>query len=425
MVAATIPARLGAGALAAYGALGMPLAMAALPVYVHLPKYYSELGLSLTLVGILLLALRGFDAVLDPLIGAWSDRHGSRRMLLAVSMPTLAIGMVALFRPLTGSPEGLAWWLAGTLFVVYLAFSVATINHSAWGAELSADVDERTRITASRESIALVGVVIAAVAPTLLGTGTQGLERFALVYAAIAAVCTLVTLRLTPAGPPAPAVKPGRLFETMRRPLRNPDFRRLLSVFVVNGIAAAIPSQLVLFYVGDVLDADTWQGAFLALYFIAGAAGMPFWVRLSARLGKTRAWIASMLVAVAAFAWAAFLGSGDVVAFAVICMLSGVALGADLALPPSMLADVIGRGRTAEAAGSYFGMWTLAIKANLALAAGVALPLVSLLGYAPGADEPRALRALAIVYALVPCVLKVAAIAILIRHRHALEGGRR
>jgi Na+/melibiose symporter-like transporter len=205
------------------------------------------------------------------------------------------------------------------------------------------------------------------------------------------------------------------VFATAAAPFADPGFRRLLVVFVANGIAAAIPATLVLFFVADVLDASSRQGWFLALYFIAGAAGMPLWVRASARLGATRAWMVSMVVAVAAFAGAALLGSGDVVAFAVICVASGVALGADLALPPALLAALIARRGGARDTGAYFGVWTLATKLNLALAAGIALPLLSALGYAPGTRDAAGLQALALVYAGVPCVLKLAALAALVR----------
>jgi Na+/melibiose symporter-like transporter len=200
----------------------------------------------------------------------------------------------------------------------------------------------------------------------------------------------------------------------LSRPLADLLFRRLLLVFMLNGIAAAIPATLVLFFIADVLDAESRQGMFLALYFIAGAAGMPLWVRLSARIGKAHAWLGAMLVAIAAFVWASRLGAGDTTAFTDICVLSGIALGADLALPPSLLADVIGRRGRMEATGSYFGLWTLATKLNLALAAGIALPLLSALGYAPGGRDQAALTALAIVYAFVPCVLKLAACGALI-----------
>lgn len=138
------------------------------------------------------------------------------------------------------------------------------------------------------------------------------------------------------------------------------------------------------------------------------------WTALAARVGKTVAWAASMIVAVAAFVWAALLGPGDVVPFAIVCVMSGAALGADLALPPSILADVIGRRGAMRSTGAYFGVWTLVTKLNLALAAGIALPLIEGLGYSPGARDATATLALAIVYAAVPCALKLAALAALV-----------
>jgi glycoside/pentoside/hexuronide:cation symporter, GPH family len=414
-VTTAVPAlapRLPATTLLAYGVFGMPLAMAALPLYVHLPKFYGDyLGIDLALLGGVLLALRLADGVIDPLLGVLSDRGGARKRWLAFAAPPLALGMVGLFLPQPRGQTGLVVWLAATLAIVYLAFSLATINHNAWGAELSADPVERTRVTAMREGLALCAVIIAAVLPGFLGGGDGGLGRFAILYAGFTLVCVTITLAGTPAGA-QPVVAHGahaRLRDLIARPLADRLFRKLLVVFMLNGIAAAIPATLVLFFIADVLDAESRQGTFLALYFVAGAGGMPVWVRLSARFGKPQAWLVAMGVAIAAFVWASRLGAGDTSAFAVICVLSGLALGADLALPPSLLADVIGRRGRMEGTGSYFGLWTLATKLNLALAAGIALPLLEALGYKPGGRDPAALNALAIVYAFVPCVLKLGA----------------
>jgi len=398
-------------ALFCYGVFGAPLAMAALPLYVHLPKFYGDyLGVNLALLGGVLLVLRLADGVIDPVLGAISDRGGARKRALALAAPLLALGMLALFLPLRRGEGALLAWLAVSLAVIYFAFSLATINHNAWGAELSSDPVERTRITAVREGLALTGVVIASVLPGYLGGTDDGLGRFAMLFAVLTIACAAVTLLGTPAGSRPAARGTTSIRRLIARPLGDALFRRLLLVFMLNGIAAAIPATLVLFFIADVLGAQPKQGMFLALYFIAGAAGMPLWVRLSARWGKERAWLASMLVAIAAFVWASRLSTGDTAAFAVICVLSGVALGADLALPPSMLADVIGTRGSMDATGSFFGVWTLATKLNLALAAGIALPLLDALGYAPGSPDPQALRALAIVYALVPCALKLGAL---------------
>jgi GPH family glycoside/pentoside/hexuronide:cation symporter len=414
--------RLALPSLFAYGLFGMPLAMAALPVYVHLPKFYGDrLGVDLATLGVLLLGLRLADGLIDPMLGAWSDRIGSRKAAIALAAPVLALGMVALFAPVPRTPGLLLLWLGVALALVYLAFSLATISHGAWGAELSADPVERTRITAVREGLALVGVVVASVAPTLLGAPgdpESGLGAYAWGFAGFTLCCTAVMLRAPAAA--RPARLPGSAWAGARAPLADPLFRRLLAVFVANGIASAIPATLVLFFIADVLRAESQQGLFLALYFVAGAAGMPLWVKLSARTGKVRAWAVGMVAAIAAFVWASQLGAGDTVAYAVICVLSGLALGADLALPPSLLADVIGRDGRRAPAGAYFGVWTLATKLNLALAAGVALPLLAVLGYAPGVREAGALTGLALVYAALPCLLKAGAIAALFRFQSAL-----
>ena len=119
-----------------------------------------------------------------------------------------------------------------------------------------------------------------------------------------------------------------------------------------------------------------------------------------------------MGLACAVFVWAWGIGPGAAVAFGMICVLSGAALGADLALPPSMLADAIeidGNGDVGAESGAYFGIWNLVTKLNLALAAGIALPLLAALGYEPGARDADALASLSFVYALVPVVLKVLA----------------
>jgi Na+/melibiose symporter-like transporter len=89
-------------------------------------------------------------------------------------------------------------------------------------------------------------------------------------------------------------------------------------------------------------------------------------------------------------------------------------LGADLALPPALLAGVIAlAGHSGQREGAYFGAWSWATKMNLALAAGIALPLLEWLGYLPGAVSRDGVHALAVGYAVIPCGLKLLAAVIL------------
>jgi glycoside/pentoside/hexuronide:cation symporter, GPH family len=402
----------------AYGLFGLPLAFVALPIYVHVPHLYSSaFGMSLALVGTVLLIARLGDAIVDPIIGVLSDRWPQRKLAIALALPALALGLWGLLRPISDTPGAL--WLVSMLALVYLGYSLASVNHNAWGAELSNDPHERTRITATREGLGLAGVVLASVLPGLLSDVTQtGMARLAIVFVALLIGCACVTFGFAPlravGAQPVERVSHGSLLQ----PVRSARFRALLWVFAISGIAAAIPASLVLFFIADVLQAEAKSGAFLAIYFVCAAAGLPGWVWLSRRIGKLRAWLAAMVLAVLVFVWAGTLGTGDVLAYGVICALSGLALGADLALPPSMLADTV--ERDALGAGSSFGWWNFVTKLNLALAAGLSLPLLQSLNYTPGQRDADGLVALAVVYAAVPAVLKLVAAALLWRGRHLI-----
>ena len=127
----------------------------------------------------------------------------------------------------------------------------------------------------------------------------------------------------------------------------------------------------------------------------------------------------AMLLACAVFALVPLIGAGDIAAFAAVCIVTGFVLGFDLALPPSIQADVIDADTAvsgAQRSGFYFAAWSLATKLSLAAGAGVAFPLLALAGFDPqaGADNsPFALFTLAALYAWAPVVLKLVAVALM------------
>ncbi|MEY4979176.1 MAG: hypothetical protein RLZZ352_1446 [Pseudomonadota bacterium] len=403
----------------AYGLLGLPLAFVALPLYVILPNHYArELGAPLAALGAVLLAARLLDAVLDPWIGRWCDRlfarsHRTVLAVAAVSALLLALGLWALlFPPLVVRQAGmhsLLAWAGVVMALSYTAFSVVSVAHQAWGARLGGNEAQRSRVVAWREGLALLGVLLASVLP-----GTLGLGVTVWAFAVLLALGWWAWSRS--AQPPVAAqhahtATQARADTVTRSPLRQPAFLRLLAVFVLNGTASAVPATLVLFFVQDRLQAPaSVEPAFLGTYFLCAALSIPLWVRVVARLGLARTWLVGMGLSVLVFIWAATLGAGDTLPFLLVCALSGIALGTDLALPSALLAGLIGQlGERGQREGAYFGWWSFAAKLNLALAAGLALPLLAWLGYTPGTRTPEALHTLTLAYCVLPCVLKLLA----------------
>jgi GPH family glycoside/pentoside/hexuronide:cation symporter len=410
------------GHILAYGLLGLPLAFAALPIYVHVPHYYAETaGMQLALLGAILLGTRLLDAGIDPWLGWLADRVARPRMV-AIALVPFAIGFVALLNPPT---QNAAFWLIGSLTLTYVGFSAASVAYQAWGVDIGLNSGLRTRLTAAREGFGLLGVVLAAALPTLLAANlSEGIERLSWILPPlllVAAIATFVgvgfkrTAGLSRTAQPDHS-GPASLLPSLRRVLADVAFRRLLGVFVANGIASALPATLFLFFVADILQLEKASGPLLALYFVAGAASLPLWVKAATRYGRVYAWLAAIVLSILAFAGASLLGSGDLIPFAAICIASGLALGADLALPAAIAADL---GERQGQAGACFGVWNFVAKLNLALAAGLALPLLSLLGYTPGGGA--GLASLTFAYALLPLGFKALAGVLLWRWRHSLE----
>jgi Na+/melibiose symporter-like transporter len=287
------------------------------------------------------------------------------------------------------------------------------VAHQAWAALLGGSEAERSRIIAWREGLGLLGVVTASVLPVVLGlpvTTAVFAVALALGWLGWRGAVRPVAALAAPAAPDAQKAS-----ASVWQPWQQSRFRRLLAVFMLNGIASAVPATLVLFFIQDRLQAPAaLEPLFLGSYFLSAALAIPLWLAAVRRLGLARSWLAGMLLAMAVFIWASQLGAGDVLPFVLVCALSGAALGADLALPGALLAGVVHAGQArvpALAAGAYFGWWNFATKLNLALAAGLVLPLLGLFGYAPGVREAGALNVLTLAYCVLPCVLKAMAAA--------------
>ena len=452
----TASVRLKFDRLVAYSTLQLPLNMAALPVVLNVSHFYGEiLKLPLGIMGLIFIATRVIDAIQDPVIGLISDKfthRGPRGRLAFVAMmlPLLIGGFYMLFDPpdsLFTQPTMLVLWLFAALFVVHLGYAGVSISYHAHGAELTNEYNERTRVTVGREIFGLLGMTLAVVLPTIFtaqyGEHT-GYIYMGLAFLPIALLFALPTLTYSP-GSVYPAVvrenpethvryfrnwlvglapllaRPTAWFErsmTLKTlvpffaPMKNRLFRRLLLVFIVNGAALGVAVSVMLFYVEHVLKGGKLQaGIILLVYFGAAAASVPLWLMLSRRISKTAAWFVAMVVTVVAMSFGFFLGVGDFIWFLPIAIVTGLGIGADYGLPPSILADVINseEGKDTQGdTGAYFGLWALSTKLATAIGAAGSLPVAAVLGFNPSSGQYDT-SALVFVYIAVPVLIKIAA----------------
>ena len=396
--------------LGGYAIFAAVLAAAGLPIYIHAPKFYvDEYGVSLAALGSVLFGLRLLDVVQDPLLGklAVAVRH-VQGVAVAVTLAIMGAAMLGLFA--ITPPTNPILWFAVMLTLVFSAFSFLTINFYARGVQKAQSLGSDSgylRVARWRETGALLGVCVASVMPSVfLAIAWPEFVAYAAVFALACLIAGIAMHNEWRGATTEPSAGFGIV-------LKDQISRRLLLIALVNAAPVAVSSTLFLFFVESRLDAPGWEGPLLLLFFVAAAAAAPLWGALAERAGAKFALLAAMVLAIVAFSFAMMLGSGDTLWFAIICLASGAAVGADLTLLPAVFAR---RMETiAPNASEGFALWGFVSKFTLAFAAIALLPLLEASGFVSGAaNSNAALTTLTLLYAGVPCALKLVAIGLLI-----------
>ncbi len=407
-----------------YGFLAIPMAFAGLPLFIHAPDFYvTQTSATLAAIGLILVFIRIFDAVQDPFIGYLSDTYSHMRgYFLGGSVLVLALSFLMLFMPYKDAP---VIWFGISVILASSAFTVIMINLNALGSLWSRDHHEKTKITGFREAFGLVGLLLAAAVPDIFKKMFPIEDAFlyyALILCGIAAIAGSIFLRWYGAHKNAleythnlriskdERVQPLERFKAFFKYLRG-DNRLFFATYFFSMLASAIPAVLVIFFIRDRLELESLTGMFLLLYFLSGAIGMPLWQFLAKRFGKLWSWAFSMILAMVVFIWAFMLGAGDAVSFGFICTLSGLALGAELALPPSILSDLIDKEQSHNGTSSQFSILAFISKSAFALGSGLAFLLLDFGRFEPAQiNSEDALFMLSLTYALIPCLIKFGAV---------------
>ncbi|MCA9607783.1 MAG: MFS transporter [Myxococcales bacterium] len=408
--------------LALFAAPAIPIAALGMPLVIYLPPFYAEdLGLGLSLVGTVFMVTRIWDVATDVMLGAFADRvrtrFGRRRPWIVGAVPILLLCVWRLFLP----PSAVDWiYLLVWLVLLYVGWTMLTISHMAWGAELSDDYHVRSRLQAWRQGGLLVGMVLVLALPAWIEqqVGGGGATRSAAIGWFILALLPLTVgmavLGVGERPPKDTGAEPASMLGALRLAVTNRYMIRVLVADLCAGIAPGVTASLYIFFVEHALDMGRWTSLFLLTYFVAGLVSVPIWLRLSYRFGKHRTFAAAMLYMAAVLPFLLLFGPGDhylVVGGAYV--IYGLGYGAAPVLLRSIVADVTdddalrsGTQRT----GLFYSLLTLTNKLGFAVAVGVAYPLLDAVGFDPQVENTAdAVLGLKLVYVIVPVVCFVVA----------------
>jgi GPH family glycoside/pentoside/hexuronide:cation symporter len=422
----------------AYALPAFFLAVVGIPVYVYIPKFYTDVvGINIAALGYILFSVRIFDAVTDPALGYLSDRtqsrFGRRRPYIAIGSLFVALTMLMLFNPPRASAALETIWFAGSIYALFLCWTAVVVPYESLGPEITFDYNERTGLFGMRDGFLIAGTLAAASSPAtvqwlfgLAGDADGERAKFfwtAVIYAPLLIGscwwCVLAVREL----PRRLTSGATGILRGLHQIGRNRPFLILLISYTISAIGNNLPATLILYYVEYVLQSKM-ADAFLLLYFITGIVFLPGWILIARRTGKKAAWLASMAINTGAFIGVFFLGPGDAAIYGVLVFLSGIGFGATLAIPSAIQADVIDydellTGERRE--GQYIGLWSIAKKLAAAIGVGASLSILGLVGYTPNVEQSEQVQfTLRMLYALVPSVCNM--IAFLIALAYPITG---
>ncbi|NEO54301.1 MAG: MFS transporter [Okeania sp. SIO3B5] len=406
--------------IAAFVSPAIPLSALGLPLLVYLPPFYAEeMGLGLSLVGTVFMITRFWDVFTDPVLGILSDKVttplGRRRHWIILSVPILMICVYKVFMP--QGPIGgnyLLFWM----LLLYVGWTLLSISHMSWGAELSSDYYERARIQGWREFALVFGMLAVLILPTILeqtgsidaGNKVAAMGWFTIILLPITVAIAVCHVQERPVTPPPQL----GLVRSTSLLFKNKLLMRVLLANVMIGLAPGIIGSIYIFFVTYVMDLGQWSSLMLLLYFIASFCGIPFWMRLSYSLEKHRTFGVAKIYGCIIIATILLIKPGNLWLYALVNILFGIESGSGAFLLRSIMADVTDHDNLesgTQRTGLYYSLLTMTNKVGSALGVGMVYPILDWIGFVPGGtNTPEAIEALKYLFICLPIPISLLAV---------------
>lgn len=431
-------------ALYAIGSLGTG-GYATLPGLVLTYFLTDNLGVAALAAGLIVTAAKIWDVLIDPLIGAASDRQlartGSRRGFMVTGALALPLFFALTFAvPPTWGPVAGAISVLLAFLATATAFSLFQVPYVALPAELTGSYDERTRLLGWRVVVLTAAILLfGAGGPALRNAGDDPVRGYLLMGIAsgvVIGVGMLVAARTADDAAQRTAVSPAtavtastwrdQYMSGFRTLGRSQSFRALLGTFVLQALATGTMlagAQYVATWVLRSEDAVTF--VFVALVGPALLA-TPGWTVIARRVGKERAFaMASLLFTAAAASLVFAVWSPGAWIYASVAV-AGIAYAGLQSLPMAMLPDVISHDERTSGpgqAGTFTGIWTAGETVGFALGATAVSLTLAATGYistvaGTTVEQPEAaITGIVLSFSVLPAVLMGASLLTLRRYR--------
>ena len=399
-----------------YALNALPLALIVFPLFVFVGEHYSSsLGVSLLGIGIIFLFVRLLDGFLDPLVGLLSDKFsfsmGRRKFWLVISLPITTLSVWGLFAP-DESGQFSIQYFSVNIVLLTIGLSLFGPPYYSLGAELSKEYLERSKIAFLREGFFLLGTISAALIYALSDGSTEALKNIALAVIILHPITIFFSLIFVKESSEKNNIEGYigfiNIFETIITERRVQKF--LLSQFF-NSAANGIPGALFAFFVIHRLGREDLVGPLMLVYLISGVIGVPIWIFLGRFILKTRLWCFSICFSILIFFLVFFVGNNDVFLFIVICILTGLSVSADMALPTSIQADLLDedlKKTGSNRSGAFFSILSVINKTSAAVSGAFVLLFLYWVDFDPmGNNKEDTLFYLTCLYALAPIILKI------------------
>jgi Na+/melibiose symporter-like transporter len=305
--------------------------------------------------------------------------------------------------------------------LLFSAFTLFDLPYKAWGAELSTDYNERSRIAAWREAFGAGGHIIFLLILIAMGIlGYHGNREHLMVIALM--VCISLPLFVLLAVCYVPERTPEKLdgelhtgWSGIKLIAHNKAFIHTVIALVLFVTGLMIQATLHKMVLKHIVGRPELFSPMILAETLASLAALPLWIKLSYRIGKHRAltlaglWIGLWSLA---FPW---VGSGDITLYITLIVFRGSSLAAIIFLSNSIAADVVDHDTVAsgqQRTGLYFSLWGMTIKMAIGLGVFLGTALPAHFGFEPALliHSPATEFALMRIYGWLPCIIMLLAI---------------